>query len=568
MRDIKQWIRRIPLNSGEIFFLICWFILIVSFYYLRFEIAISGVSFFFSLSSVLADSTLIILPFLFLKGKKRFFVLIPIIIIAILILVNVLYYRNFGDLIGGISYVSDFMDVRVIEGTISSFTKADLILLSGVAIPLLCFGLFLNKRKIAQDRISSLFKKLMVYTCIVCWIISLFGSCRRFALYRDKHTVGEAIDNMLNFNGSWIDKYNAFNFTGYGSECIWRIATKSRKVLSEDESERIRKYLASKSENRIDRINENKKENLIIIVVESLQSNILSIPEAREIMPTLDSLARDSTTLYVENCRHLAGPGRSSDAQFVINTGLVPLRHEAFVSNYAEGDYPSIAKAFRGETKEIIGEESRCWFHSVTTLSYGYDSIESGMADKVPDQDSIIFRAALKTIPKMQHPFFLFISTLSMHDPFLNNMVTDNINNKLLDSYTDHRDKEYLRRVAFFDSQLSFFISELKRNGEYENTLIVIVGDHEVNRNTVSKRLYHDKIPLFILGEGNRQYRKKDVSQLDIFPTILSILGTEYVYERFDVKYSGLGKSLFDLSVSDSPNDTDYEISSLIIQSK
>ena len=184
------------------------------------------------------------------------------------------------------------------------------------------------------------------------------------------------------------------------------------------------------------------------------------------------------------------------------------------------------------------------------------------------DQDKVIFQRALTEIPKMHEPFYLFLSTLSMHDPFVEEKVSDHSVDKYLNDFTDDRDKEYLRRVSFFDKQLGAFINQLKKMNLYDDTLIVIVGDHEVNKNTVSKKLWDDSVPLLILDEGKREYRKMDVSQMDIFPTIISLLGLDYEYERFDVKYSGLGNSLFDVSKSAIPTEKDYEISDLIITRK
>ncbi|MDE5869941.1 MAG: sulfatase-like hydrolase/transferase, partial [Muribaculaceae bacterium] len=565
---IKREIVHCHLSPGEIFFLICFLTLSLFFIYFRVGIAIEGVSLLFTCFSILADSLLIILPFIFLKGWKRFLVFIPIAFVAILVIANLLYYRNFGDIIGGITYISDVTDIRVLEGTVSSFTLSDIYLLIVLLIPFIAL-LPLDKKRIAESPINRRFKTTIIIVCILSWVISLLGSCRRFALYREKHTVKEAVDNLLHFEGTWIEKYNAFNFTGYGVECVYRIATKTRKPLSDKEKGEIENYLSEKAEKSGDyEVAEAGRENLIIIVVESLQSNIFDFPQAEKIAPTLVSIAKDTTNLFVKECRHLAGPGRSSDAQFVINTGLLPLLHEALVANYADGDYPSIAKAFHGDKREIIGEESRCWFHSVTTQSYGYDHLQSGIANDVQNQDSIIFSAALKEIPKMQTPFFLFLSTISMHDPYLKKMVTGGIDDKVLASYPDRRDKEYLRRVSFFDSQLSDFLNKLKKTDVYDNTLIVIVGDHEVNSNTVSEKIRYHAVPLFILGEGSRQYRREGVTQLDIFPTILSLLKIEYIYKRFNVKYTGLGKSLFDLSASGTPTNKDYEISDLIIRRK
>ena len=554
-----------------IFFLLCILSLAIDFIYLRIGVDLNGVSFFMGIWPVLADSTLLALPFIFLKGKKRLWILAILPIVSILVIANVIYFRNFSDLIGGVTYLSNVFDSRVLEGGIASFRILDLLPLLGMLIPFLWIACF-HPGKINDtnngDRTSCIFKKSILCICIISWIISLAGSTRRYAIYRNRTTMSEAIQEMLHFDGGWIDRYNAFNFFGYGLNCIYRIASSSRSSLTDEELNQIRSHLSSKHEKADSIFMDASKQNLMIIVVESLQSNVLQLQDSDKILPTLDSLAKNPATLFVGDCQYIAGPGRSSDAQFVINTGLLPLRDEAFISNYGDGDYPSLAKAFHGKTKEIIGENERCWFHYQTTKSYGFDSFVSNIADRCMDQDKVIFQRALTEIPKMHEPFYLFLSTLSMHDPFVEEKVSDHSVDKYLNDFTDDRDKEYLRRVSFFDKQLGAFINQLKKMNLYDDTLIVIVGDHEVNKNTVSKKLWDDSVPLLILDEGKREYRKKDVSQMDIFPTIISLLGLDYKYERFGVKYSGLGNSLFDVSKSAIPTEKDYEISDLIITRK
>lgn len=554
-------------NHSEIFFIFCILSLVIDFIYLRLGIALNGISVIWVLCAVLADSTLGVLPFIFLKGKKRFWVFLILSIASILVLANVVYFRNFSDMIGGVTYLSNVLDIRVTQGAVSSLRLIDTLPFVSLLIPLLGM-IYFSPRQIAQGVISPIFKKVILIICLLCWILSMIGSTRRYAIYREKHTLKEAVYEMLHFDGTWRDRYNAFNFTGYSIESIWRIASKSRSPLTVEEIQKIKDHISSKYEKPDSNVIDDRKRNLIIIVVESLQSNVLQLKNSDKIAPALDSLAKSPSTLFVRDCIHLAGPGRSSDAQFVINTGLLPLRDEAFVSNYGEGDYPSLAKAFSGETKEIIGESEQCWFHYLTNKSYGYASFVQDIADKCIDQDSIIFGRALSEIPKMQKPFYLFLSTLSMHDPFIEEKVSDRAVEKYIKNFSDDRDKEYLRRVSFFDKQLGGFINQIKKMGLYDETLIIIVGDHEVNKNTISESLWGDTVPLFILDEGKRDYRTIDVSQMDIFPTILSVLGLDYEYKRFGVRYSGLGRSLYDLSSSGIPTDADYKISERIIKGR
>ena len=68
------------------------------------------------------------------------------------------------------------------------------------------------------------------------------------------------------------------------------------------------------------------------------------MPQIGEIAPNLTEMLADSLTVSALNVEVQAGPGRSADGQFIINTGMLPLQSEALVAKYAHAVYPSVAK--------------------------------------------------------------------------------------------------------------------------------------------------------------------------------------------------------------------------------
>ena len=123
-----------------------------------------------------------------------------------------------------------------------------------------------------------------------------------------------------------------------------------------------------------------------------------------------------------------------------------------------------------------------------------------------------------------QRPFFLW---LHYYDPHADYHPPHPYNT----AYGNAYDGE----IAYTDDWLGFFFDELKKIGKWDNTLVVLVGDHgeglgEHGENTHGMFIYRatTHVPLIIkfprnLHEGKRIRQR--VSQVDIVPTILETVG-------------------------------------------
>ena len=162
----------------------------------------------------------------------------------------------------------------------------------------------------------------------------------------------------------------------------------------------------------------------------------------------------------------------------------------------------------------------------------------------------------------------MFMSTMTMHDPYLSHNISGSSQLNDTIRYKDSRDKEYLERLNYFDRILGKFLDKTKEAGLYDNTLVVIAGDHEISEDDIPDYLNDKYVPVIILNSPLTGVpAETDITQLDVFPTILDMMNQQYEY--LGVEYKGLGTSIFSTSKGHHiPSEEDYKISEWIIKSK
>lgn len=558
------------ISTGERLLTVFFLTFFLLFLLFGLSLHIGNISILFKISSALADSSIIMIPFMLLKGKwKYLYIPIPF-IISLLLSANIIYYRNFDDMIQPASYFNAALsDPSIIRGAATSVKWYDILYLILPFLPLSYIITVKNRIKAFSIRLSW---KLGILTIIVfSSVISYAGVFRRIGIYNHLSSFNKIAETVFSKETStWLGNYEMHNFTGYLVKCAVSRLNIGMELTPSDLLHIKNHILAASDHSRNPHsdslfISCNGK-NLIMIIVESLPYKVIEMKGAEKIIPTLTKIVNDSTSI-TSRCRVLADYGRSSDAQFMYNTGLLPLRNEALVDNYAMKDYPSLAKALPYQSLEVIGESKRLWFHSLTTKSYGFDSLIDNVAPSGLNQDSIILDVAKKEISKLKSPFYIFITTISMHDPYDSPMVTP-ASEILPETTADKRDREYLERLHHFDTNLGKFLSGLESNGILDDSIIVILGDHEIRSSLISQSLHDVYVPFIILNTPVSPQGPIETTQLDVFPTIMDLLG--YRYKYLGVDYSGLGQSIFSPDripgTCHEPSDEDYQVSEMIIK--
>lgn len=282
--------------------------------------------------------------------------------------------------------------------------------------------------------------------------------------------------------------------------------------------------------------------NLVLLMVESLNAWVVNLEiDGREVCPVLNSLVADSASISCTQMMAQVKNGRSSDGMFIYNTGLLPLPDGSVAMDYGENQYPSLSQALKGVnpdycTMEITVDRQGMWNVEHTAASYGFDSlylqdayrdiyIKSGQSI-----DKTLLEFASAKLASQHRPFYSMIFTGTTHIPYSTLSEVEPTWISKSKSYTLEV-RNYLEKVAFFDRQLGSFLERLKRDGIYDNTVVVIASDHSDfvdsdprGRASISKRGIECVFVILNSGLSGKRF-DGPVGQIDIYPTILDIMG-------------------------------------------
>lgn len=175
--------------------------------------------------------------------------------------------------------------------------------------------------------------------------------------------------------------------------------------------------------------------------------------------------------------------------------------------------------------------------------------------------DEQVFELAVREQAKASRPFFSLVVTMSMHNPY-NKCVEHGFaisDNRYTTEYLN-----YLVDCHYTDQQIEKYINELKRQGLYDNSVIVITADHQAHavHLGVDEGCVSEELPLYIINGGvdNHHAWTGPCNQLDVYTTLLDMYGV-----RSD--WRGLGHTLLNGNYKDYPLDRLYMLSDWMIRS-
>ena len=159
----------------------------------------------------------------------------------------------------------------------------------------------------------------------------------------------------------------------------------------------------------------------------------------------------------------------------------------------------------------------------------------------VPD-DKLFDRAA-EYLGTLKEPFFFEIFTLSNHAPF---DIDENFKEFTEEDYPDY---ERYNAFKFADYSIGRFVNAVKDKEWAKNTIFVFVADHGENRRKpieIDWKKFSNPLVIWTPGgQLKHEVIEKAGSQLDLLPTIMGILGGDYIH-------SSWGKDLLDKDNKDS----------------
>lgn len=496
----------------------------------------------------LLNSILFSLPFFAFK-KLNVSILIYLLIIDILLIVNTAYFHYFGNVIPFFSY-GNISNMVELKSTITSYFEIkDFIYL----IPSIVFFMFYYLVVLKPKQVVAINQRKIPVAALLIIVFMFIGlNTLQDKIYHT--TFKEKFYNIDNNQPNFVSYYGILPLWIYQ---IYIHLYLDHAPLSSQERHEIEKFVSQQTTNFKKTSTSITEKNIILILVESLDSWLLSYENGKA-TPFLNSLKNDSSTIFIRNVLPQINHGRSADAQLIIHTGLLPVFNNSVANLYAKQYYPSIAEAIAKthNSLTIMGNSATFWNQKTMNLSYHIDSllsIESLKKDELIGMgisDESVFKQSANILSKTKKPFYCQIVTLSSHDGIEFKDAKSNLHFPA--NFTEDT-KGYIKSIQYVDKSIKKFINLLKQKNIYENSIIIITGDHDGPYRDVISKAYPNIfnkleisnkiafVPFFIINSGKKfsQLPHQVMGQIDIYPTILNLLNENNYF------WKGMGESLF-----------------------
>ncbi len=275
-----------------------------------------------------------------------------------------------------------------------------------------------------------------------------------------------------------------------------------------------------------------KRYNIIFVSIESMSASFMaSFGSTENITPNLDNLAKNSlffTNLKATGTRTVRGlealslavpptPGNSivrrpnNENMFNISSPLVERGYEAKFLYGGDGYFDNMNYFFGNNGFAIVDRQT-----------FAKDEITFSNAWGVADED--LFNKAIKEADKSfaaGKPFLNFIMTTSNHRPFT--YPDGKID---IDSKTGRNGA-----VKYTDYAIGKLLEEARKKPWFDNTIFVFVADHCAgSAGNTDVPVWRYQIPAIVYAPKiiKPQLFDKNVSQIDLAPTLMGILNLSY----------------------------------------
>lgn len=512
-------------------------------YYVDFSLGVKGlVQNLILLMNPYSLVALVLSVFLFFKGKKAFwFMFIGGFLLTFLLYANVVYFRFFSDFLT-FSTLNQVGNVESMGGAVTaSFKWYDFVYFLDTLVYL--FILIFKTKWLDTKAFSKKFVPVVMAASVALFFLNLaFAETDRPELL------------TRTFDHKYLVKYlGPYNFTVYDG--VKTIENNQQKALaSEDDLTKVLNYTKQRqTEPNPEYYGVAKKKNIIKIHLESFQTFLINKKvNGKEVTPFLNKLSSGNEQFtYFPNFFHQTGQGKTSDSEFTMDNSLYGLPQGSAFSLKGDNTYqslPAILDQKQGYKSDVMhGDYKTFWNRDQVYKHFGidkfYDATYYDMSDKnvvnLGLKDKIFFKDSANYQAKMKSPFYSHLITLTNHYPF----TLDEKDATIEKSNTgDATVDGYIQTARYLDEALEEYINDLKKKGLYDNSVIMIYGDHygiSENHNNAMEKLLGEKITPAKFTDLNRTgfwikipgksggINNEYAGQVDVMPTILHLAGID-----------------------------------------
>ena len=490
---------------------------------------------------------------LFAKGRRSaIWIIIIDAVMTFALYANVLFYRFFDDFLtfanlkqaGNLGNMSDgVFDIMAFHDVIYF---VDLIILIALCVKL-------PELKAAQ------LKKRWAATVVIGGV----------ALFFINLAVAETDRPELltrTFDRNYIVKYlGPYNYMIYDGVQAAQNASQKAYASSDDLTSVINYTNSHYAKPNDEYFGAAKGKNIIKIHLESFQTFLIDYKlNGKEVTPFLNKLAHgQNDMMYFDNFFHQTGQGKTADAELMMDNSLYGLPEGSAFVTKGQNTYqslPAILNQKEGYTSAVLhGDYKSFWNRDQVYKQIGYDKFFDASTYDMSEEnlvnlglkDKPFFEESIPKLKSLKQPFYAHLISLTNHYPF----ILDEKDATLEKGTTGDKTVDgYFQTARYLDEALEDFFKELKKSGLYDDSVIVIYGDHNgisENHNRAMKEVLgkeitpyqnamNQRVPLMIRVPGKKGGVNHTYGgEMDVMPTLLHLQGID------SKKYINFGTDLF-----------------------
>ncbi|MFC4404218.1 LTA synthase family protein [Gracilibacillus xinjiangensis] len=473
----------------------------------------------------------------FKERRQKKYIKYMILIGSLIVYFNIVFYRNFSDFIT-IPLLFQGSNAADLGSSVLSLLKPwDILLFLDVAMVWLVTIKYGDKLMIAfRHRYK---------TAVLTLSIALLVGNYVLAEVERPQLLQRTFDREYLVKNLGLFSYHIY-------DAVMHSKSKAQRVFADgNELAEVEDYMKDETsiQEKTDLYGIAKNKNVIFISLESLQTFVINnTMNGEEVTPFLNDLIEDS--YYFDNFYHQTEQGKTSDSEFIIENSLYPSPRGAVYFTHAQNDYHSLPEIIGNEgyfSSVFHANNKSFWNRDVMYENIGYDKFFDVNAYEVTEENSVgwglkdkdFFRQSMKYLQSMEQPFYAKFITLTNHYPF--ELDEEDATIEKYDSNSNTLNS-YFQTVRYMDESVEEFFDYLKESGLYEDSIIVLMGDHygisDFHKKAMSTYLekeYTDylhvqlqRVPFYIHIPGQEgEVISKIAGQVDVKPTLLHLLGID-----------------------------------------
>ena len=294
-----------------------------------------------------------------------------------------------------------------------------------------------------------------------------------------------------------------------------------------------------------------KGKNVIILQLESIQNFVINKEiNGKEITPNLNKFINEN--IEISNM-FMQSYSSTADSEFSTVTSLYPMENGMSYSRYYTNTYDDIFTMFKNDgytTSYMHGNYGFFWNRENVYKTFGVENIElkDSFADTSENimgylSDELLYTQAVEKLKSYDMPFISYIVSASSHTSFSLEGLQDRSKVSIdIGKYKDTFFGNYLESVNYADYAFGIFIDNLKEANLYDDTVILLFGDHngmdmyneemldflqetDLNFTDTDIKLNYIRVACGIKIPGIEHVKiEKTVSKLDIKPTFAYLI--------------------------------------------